>query len=64
MREPEKMLTQVYIHTMWAKGLGTAGVWLGTGMVGLADQKGWSALLGIFAFLATAVIWISPKDIK
>ena len=34
-------------------GIAIAGIWIGTGMVGLNDKTGWTAGVAIFAFLST-----------
>ena len=39
------------------KGIATAGIWIGVGLIGLSDTQGWSAVCCLFALLATVAVW-------
>lgn len=39
------------------RGIGTAGIWIGIGMVGLGSRPQEATLMSFFALLATLVIW-------
>jgi hypothetical protein len=38
------------------RGLAVAGIWLGVGLVGLADTSGWSAAVSLFALFGTFLV--------
>ena len=37
-------------------GLAILGIWIGVGLVGLADTQGWSAIVAFFAMLSTLFV--------
>lgn len=39
------------------RGIATAGIWIGVGLIGLGDDAGWSAVAALFALLGTLVVW-------
>lgn len=44
-------------HEMtYSKAIAVAGIWLGVGLIGLHDTAGWSAVVAIFAAVATAMV--------
>ncbi len=39
-----------------SKGIAIAAIWIAVGMIGLNDRQGWSAVVALFAFMATLVV--------